>query len=405
MPASPPKRKKRRSSRWLLWLSGAGLLALFAYGFWPGPIAVESAAARRGPLKVTVYEEGKTRIRHRYTITAPIAGTLRRVPLRAGAAIEAGKTVLATLDRELAGFLNPRMLAEAHARLQAAEAASRLRRAEEDRAKAQLDLAQKELERTRRLFESRAISGRELDAAVSLVEVRTRENDAAGFARSVAEFEIRQAQAALLQNEPSQEAAQALEIVAPVSGTVLKVFEESERRVAPGAAIMEVGDPRDLEAEIELLSSDAVRVAPGAEVSIEQWGGEPPLRGRVALVERGGFTKVSALGVEEQRVLVRVDFLDSPPPGHDLGDRFRVEARIVTWQGADVLQIPTGALFRRGNDWYVFVIEGGRARSRKVGIDHQNGLAAEVTDGLKEGERVILYPPDAVTEGVAVGSE
>jgi HlyD family secretion protein len=165
---------------------------------------------------------------------------------------------------------------------------------------------------------------------------------------------------------------------------------------------MEVGDPRDLEAEIELLSSDAVAVAPGAEVSIEQWGGEGTLRGRVSLVERGGFTKISALGVEEQRVKVRVDFLDSPPPGNELGDRYRVEARIATWHGEDVLQVPTGALFRRGGDWMTFVVENRKAHMRKVEIGRNSGLAAEVFSGLAEGETVVVYPPDSVTDGASV---
>jgi HlyD family secretion protein len=165
---------------------------------------------------------------------------------------------------------------------------------------------------------------------------------------------------------------------------------------------MEVGDPTDLEAEIELLSSDAVGVQPGAEVSIEQWGGEKPLRGKVTLVEPGGYTKISALGVEEQRVKVRVDFVDPPPASHPLGDRFRVEARILTWRGAQVLQVPTGALFRRGNDWMTFVLDGGKARLTKVEIAHTNGVAAEVRSGLRQGQTVILHPPDAVTDGASV---
>ncbi len=183
---------------------------------------------------------------------------------------------------------------------------------------------------------------------------------------------------------------------------MLNVFQESARAIAAGEPIMEVGDPRDLEAEIELLSSDAVAVSPGAEVSIEQWGGETPLRGRVTVVERAGFTKISALGVEEQRVRVRVDFLDPAPPSRELGDRFRVEARIVTWRSGEVLLVPTGALFRRGGDWMTFVVEGGRARARAVQIAHHNGEAAEVINGLEAGHRVIVHPPDSVSESVRV---
>jgi HlyD family secretion protein len=187
-----------------------------------------------------------------------------------------------------------------------------------------------------------------------------------------------------------------------VSGFVLNVLEESARVVMPGAPIMEVGDPNDIEAEIELLSSDAVGVRPGAEVSIEQWGGDAPLRGKVSVVEPGGYTKISALGVEEQRVKVRVDFLDPLPPGKTLGDRYRVEARIVTWRGDRVLQVPTGALFRRGGDWMTFVLDGRTARQTKVEIAHNNGTAAEVLSGLTEGQRVIVHPPDSITGGATV---
>ena len=185
----------------------------------------------------------------------------------------------------------------------------------------------------------------------------------------------------------------------PIDGFVLQVFEESARPVTAGQPLLEVGDPTDLEAEIELLSSDAVAVRPGAEVSIEQWGGDDPLRGRVTVIEPGGFTKISALGVEEQRVRVRVDFLDPIPPDRPLGDRYRVEARILTWLADSVLQVPAGALFRRGDEWMTFVFDNGRARLTAVTIDHHNGVAAEVVAGLKEGDRVILHPPDEVADG------
>jgi hypothetical protein len=199
---------------------------------------------------------------------------------------------------------------------------------------------------------------------------------------------------------PESEKSGPLQILAPVDGYVLNVYEESAGVVTPSLPIMEVGYPQDLEAEIELLSSDAVGVAPGADVSIEHWGGDSPLRGRVSVVEPGAFTKVSALGVEEQRVKVRVDFLDSAPSG--LGDRYRVEARIVTWRGHNVLQVPTGALFRRGNDWMTFAARQGKAQLRKVEITHNNGVAAEVCSGLSEGDAVIIHPPDTVHDGVSI---
>lgn len=405
-PSTTPRPGRRPARAWrkrLPYFLGALLLAAILAGLWPKPIPVETAAVARGPLTVTVWEEGQTRIRHRYVIHAPVAGFLNRVELRAGAPIQAGQTVLATLEAEPSGFLTPRARAQAEARVHAAEAAKLFRQAELDRAKAALDLARKEFARADALREAGTISTQEWDAAENRVQVLTRELRAGEFALRVAEFEIAQARAALLEaHRPAADASAPLRILAPVDGYVLKVYEENARVVTAGAPLLEVGDPRNLEAEIELLSSDAVGVEPGAEVSLEGWGGENPLRGRVSVVERAAFTEISALGVEEQRVKVRVDFLDPMPAGRELGDRYRVEARIVTWHGDRVLQVPAGALFRRGNDWMVFRLEQGRARPRKVEIAHHNGLSAEVRSGLAEGDRVIVYPPDGVTEGTSV---
>ena len=389
--------------RYLPYVIGAALLFVIVNALRPKPIAVEVGAITRGPLTVTVLEEGKTRIRHRYLITPPVAGYLNRVPLRAGDRIEAGRTVLATVQPQPASFLDPRARAEAEARVKAAEAARMQRETQIERARAALDLAQKELVRARDLKKSGAIATKEWDTAENQVSVLTRELNTAQFGLQVADFELVQAKAALTQVQtPATENADPLKIIAPVSGYVLNVFEESARLIAAGTQIMEVGDPTDLEAEIELLSSDAVGVQPGADVSIEQWGGDLPLRGKVAVVEPGGYTKISALGVEEQRVKVRVDFLDPLPPQTTFGDRYRVEARIVTWHGDNVLQIPTGALFRRGGDWMAFLFDGGKARAVKVNITHNNGVAAEVRGGLSEGQHVILHAPDAVADGVSV---
>jgi HlyD family secretion protein len=379
------------------------ILAAVVAGLRPKPITVETASVTRGPLLVTVFEEGKTRIRHRYVISPPVAGFLNRVELRAGAPIKAGETVLATIRAEPSGFLDPRTRAEAEARAKAAETTRMQRQAEVDRANASLELAGKEFTRADALRKTGAIATQQWDSAENRVQVLTRELRASEFALRVADFEVAQAHAALLQaSEPTAEQSEPLKIISPVDGYVLNVYEESARIVTPATPIMEVGDPRDLEAEIELLSSDAVGVEPGADVSIEQWGGEAPLRARVSVVEPGAFTKISALGVEEQRVKVRVDFLDPMPPGRELGDRYRVEARIVTWRGVDVLQVPTGALFRRGSDWMAFVVENGKAVLRKVEITHNNGVAAEVGSGLSQDDVVIIHPPDAVKDGAAV---
>lgn len=396
--------KSRRPGAWrkiALYLAGAVLAAFIITGLLPKPIEVDTATVTRGPLTVSVLEEGKTRIRNRYVVSPPVAGFLQRVPVRAGDPVEAGKTLLAVIQAAPSSFLDPRAKAQADAAVRSAEAARLQRNEQVQSATSELELARKELVRADQLRKKGAIAVQEFDTASNRVEMLDNQLGSARFALKVAEFELEQAKAALLQasSDPT-EAGQTIEIRAPVSGYVLNVFEESARTVTPGLPIMEVGDPKDLEAEIELLSSDAVNVQPGAEVSIEQWGGGEPLRGRVVLVEPGAFLKVSALGVEEQRVKVRVDFIDLPEGR--LGDRYRVEARIITWTGADVLQVPTGALFRRGNEWMTFVDEGGKARLTEVEIGQTNGIFAEIKTGLVEGQQVILHPPDVVADEASI---
>lgn len=416
-PARPRASGHKKAWRTVvLWAVLAGILAAVVAGLRPRPQAVELATVTVGPLTVSVLEEGKTRIRHRHVVAAPVAGTLERIPLRAGDRLEAGTTVLAVIQPTPSSFLDPRAQAEAAARVQMAEATQRQRQAQLERARAALEMAEKEKVRTTRLQKDGAVSLREVDQALNQVEMLTREVHAAEFGLEVSTFEILQAQAAARQAgspaaDPAATHSSATEspalitpitLLSPVNGYVLNVFEESARPVGAGLALLEVGDPADLEAEIELLSSDAVAVRPGAEVSIEQWGGDRPLRGRVTVIEPGGFTKISALGVEEQRVKVRVDFVDPIPAERPLGDRYRVEARIITWHEEAVLQVPAGALFRRGNDWMTFLFDNGRARQAKVVIGHHSGAAAEVLSGLSAGQQVILHPPDAVAEGKAV---
>lgn len=402
-PAARRPRNKRAWRRFIPWVLTAAVIVAIIVNLQPKPTEVETAAISTGPLTVSVLEEGKTRIRHRYVISPPIPGYLERIPLRAGAAIEAGKTVLARVQPQMPAFLDARARQEAEARVQGADAAKMQREAQIERARSALDLAQKDLARMRKLRASGAVAARDLDSAESQAAVLARELRAAEFALRVAEFEREQAEAALMQSKvPAGEQGKPIEIAAPVTGYVLNVYEESARAVTAGMPLMEVGSPDDLEAEIELLSSDAVAVQPGAEVSIEQWGGDVPLKGRVTVVEPGGFTKISALGVEEQRVKVRVDFVDPIPPGKTLGDRFRVEARIVTWHSNSVLQIPTGALFRRGNEWMTFLLQDGKARQTRVEIAHNSGVAAEVRGGVKQGDVVIVHPPDVIADGSEV---
>jgi HlyD family secretion protein len=401
MNANTTNGKPRRKGAWrkiLIYLGLAALAVFIITGLLPKPVKVDSAKVSRASMTVSVLEEGKTRIRSRYIVSPPIAGYLRRVPVRAGDAVEAGKTVLAVIQASPSSFLDPRARAQAEAAVRSAEAGRMQRNEQVQSAASELELARKELVRADQLRKKGAIAVQEFDTSSNRVDMLDNQLGSARFALKVAEFELEQAKAALVQaNSEPGEVGQPVEIRAPVSGFVLNVYEESAKTVTPGMPIMEVGDPKDLEAEIELLSSDAVNVQPGAAVSIEQWGGGEPLHGKVVLVEPGAFLKVSALGVEEQRVKVRIDFSDLPDG--KLGDRYRVEARIVTWSGSDVLQVPTGALFRRGNQWMTFVIENNVAKLTKVEIGHTNGIVAEVREGLSEGQQVILHPPDTVVDG------
>ncbi|MGC1479901.1 MAG: HlyD family efflux transporter periplasmic adaptor subunit [Chthoniobacterales bacterium] len=381
------------------WVLGLALVAFIGWGLVPKPVAVDAAEIARGPMTVTVLEEGQTRIRNRYVVSPPIAGFLRRVPVRAGDAITEGETVLAEVVSMQSSILDPRERARAEAAVKSAEAARMQSEQRISSANSELKLARKELERTRQLSRKGAVSGQEYDTAENRVDLLQNQLESAKFGLNVAEFELAQARAVLTHADNPEDRVPVV-VKAPVSGAVLNVFEESARAVTAGLPIMEVGDPSDIEMEIELLSSDAVNVHPGSAVSVEHWGGDEPLNGTVTVVEPGGFTKISALGVEEQRVKVRADF--GALPEGVFGDRYRVEARITTWSDEDVLKVPVGALFRRGNEWMTFVIDGGEAVETPVEIGHNDGIDAEVLSGLEAGTRVILHPPDSVADGARV---
>lgn len=369
------------------------MLTLIGLGLRPQATAVETAGVRRGALRVTVNEEGKTRIRHRYVVSAPVAGRLRRIGLKAGDGVEAGRTVVAVLDPVSPALLDPRKRALAEAQRDAAAAnVEKARRAHE--------FARKELLRFQQLFAEQSISLQELEP------IQWRET-AATQDLATAESALRQAEAELADFGGSSEgvgrtASVPVEVHAPAGTRVLRVFEESSRVVAPGVALLEIGDPTDLEVVIEVLSRDGAAIPPGARVLLGQWGGEEPLEGRVRLVEPAAFTKVSALGVEEQRVNVVADLVTPADRRSTLGDQFRVEAQVVVWEGADVLQVPLGALFRRGSDWATFVLRGGRAELRRVEVGRSSGTAMQVVSGLSDGEEVVLYPGDRVRAGARV---
>ncbi|HEY2572454.1 MAG TPA: HlyD family efflux transporter periplasmic adaptor subunit [Verrucomicrobiaceae bacterium] len=405
--ATPPWEGRRKRSalervrRLITWILGLGLLGLIAYGLRPRPIEVETGKVSSGPLTVYVVEEGKTRIRNRYIVSAPVAGQMRRVTLKNGDPVKAGETLITTIEPAISPLLDPRAKAEAEARLEMADA-GRLKAIQSlDMAHTAEKFAQQNWERAKRLDASKGISETDRDNAERDYEMRARESRAADFALKIAEFEQAQARATLTQFDSPGSGA-AVEVRSPVSGFVLRVMQESATIATPGMQIIEVGDKSDIEIEAEILSRDAVAIKPGAPVTIEQWGGEHPLAGRVRLVEPAAFTKISALGVEEQRVIVLSDLVNPPPEAQKLGDRYRVEVRVAVWHGDDILIVPAGALFREGSEWKTFVFEGGTARKKSLEAGHSDGRMTEILGGLEAGAEVLLHPPDTVKDGTAV---
>jgi HlyD family secretion protein len=403
-PLPSPVARKNGPPAWrrrLPLLGGLLLVALIVVGLWPRAVPVEVGTVSRGPLIVTVDEQGMTRVKNRYVVSAPVAGQLRRIDWKAGAAVEAGQTVLATLETSGADFLDARSLAQAEARVRAAEAARDAALAQRERAQATAKMFTADLERLKQLFVKKVLSSQEFDAAQMRAATTAQDERAAEFALQVAEFELQQARALLVRGQPGG-GAEPLVIASPVSGRILRVFQESARVVPSGFPLMEVGDPTDLEVRIEVLSRDGVAVKPGARVILEQWGGPTPLAARVRLVEPSAFTKISALGVEEQRVYVVADFTDPIERRPTLGDNYRVEARIVTWENTDALRAPAGALFQRNGSWQAFVLSGSRARRTPAQVGHGNGIATEVLGGLQAGDKVVVYPGDKVDDGTRV---
>lgn len=404
--ATPPWEAKRPKGRGLLrklilWLAIAGVVALVAMAMRARPVEVELGRVGRGPLTVHVSEEGKTRIRNRYIVAAPVGGSMQRVTLKPGDEVKSGETVLTRIEPGVSPLLDVRAKAEAQARVSGATAGKSRAQESLEMSRTSLRYAQTNSDRIKGTAGSGILSASDRDNIQRELELRQREVRSAEFALQVAEYELEQAKAALLQIEDPKGGGAIMELKAPVNGVVLKVQQESATIVAPGTAILEIGDPRDLEIEAEILSRDAVTIKPGAKVSVEQWGG-PPVEARVRRVEPAAFTKVSALGVEEQRVLVLSDFVGQSPELQALGDRFRVEVRVAVWHSDDVLRVPAGALFREGSEWKSFLFEKGKARAVTVKAGHTDGKMTEVLEGLKAGDQVLMHPPDSVKDGVEV---
>lgn len=397
---------KIRRGRLILWSIAAALLAGIVWSFRPQPIPVDLAAVTRGDLRVTVDEEGMTRVRERYVVSAPVAGRMQRVELEPGDAVVANQTVLATFLPATPTPLDPRARAEAEARLKAAQASRDQARVAVQRAQNELVHSRNELSRYRELEKfggttEEHVASLELDARTKEVLV-----NAAQLALKGAESEVDAVRAVLRQfdSPSSRGGSNALTLRSPIGGTVLRLHQESETLVPAGAPLIDVGNPAEIEIVADLLSTDAVKVKPGFSVRIDGWGGDRALLGRVRLVEPAGFTKISALGVEEQRVNVVIDFDASRESAPRLGDGYRVEVSIIIWERADVLKVPTSALFRTGDAWAVFAVRDGRAAQTGIQIGQRNAIEAEVVSGLSEGDRVIVHPGDTIADGVGVVS-
>ena len=385
-PRRPETRRVPRR-RWLPYAGALLLLALIVGGLWPKPLPVETVQIVSGSLRATVNEEGKTRIKQRYVVSAPVAGQLRRIPFKAGAEIIAGETVVAVIDPLSPVLLDARTRALAEARRDTAAANL-------ERARATQKLAASELKRFETLFAEKTVSIQELEQG------QWRETTAAKEL-TAAQATLRQVEAELAEfGAPSTSTARPpTEVKAPTGGRVLRVLEESSRVVTAGLPLVEIGNPADLEVVIEVLSRDGAAIRPGTRVELEQWGGVEPLQARVRMVEPAAFTKVSALGVEEQRVNVIADIVTPLEQRAGVGDNFRVEARIVTWEADKVLKVASGAVFRRGEQHAVFAIRSGRAAFQVVTTGLTSGTETEITNGLSEGDVVIIYPGDRINAG------
>ena len=340
-------------------------------------------------------------MRNRYIVAAPVAGNMRRVLLKPGDSVEAGKTVLTAIQPVVAPLLDPRARLQAEAVVSMREAAGKQAAESLEALRAALKLASAEYNRVLSVKHDGTLSDSDRDRAEGEAAIKAAEVRAAEFSLQVIDYELAQARAVL--ERPEVGASTGLEEVrSPVSGRVLHVMQESETVITPGMAILEIGDPADIEIEAEILSRDAVTIRPGDPVEIDQWGGDVALMGRVRRVEPAAFTKISALGVEEQRVIVLSDLVDPPEAAAALGDRFRVEVRVAVWHSDDTLVVPAGALFREGNAWKTYLYQNGRARLTTVEAGQSDGRLTEVLSGLKPGDQVLLHPPDIIRDGSAV---
>jgi HlyD family secretion protein len=391
-----------------------GVVGLLVYGFRPVPVTVDVITVERGSFNISVNDDGETRIREKYIVSSPVSGKLLRVELHAGDAVINGETVLAHIEPGDPSLLDARSEAEAQARVRAADASRSLADSRRIRADEALSLAKHDYDRAHSLMKKKAISRSEFERIQHTSHMAEADLRSAEFSAKVAEFEYELARAALVRttadgaddnpqdNGASSAPRTAIVLSSPVDGRVLRVFQEHAGVVAPGTRLMELGDQRDLEMRIDVLSTEAVRIKPGARVFVDHWGGTETLEGVVRVIEPSAFVKVSALGVEERRVNIIADFRGPADCPGSLGDSFRIEARIVVDTAENIVKVPAGVLFRSSDDWYAFRNINGFAKMQKVSVGRTNGLETEIIAGLSPGDIVLLHPTDKIRDGTMI---
>lgn len=390
----------RRMRVILMAAAGLAVVGALVWALMPQPVAADLVVARIAPMQVTVGAEGVTRVRDPWTVTAPVTGTTTRIPVHVGDPIIANDTVIAVIQPAAPAFLDARARAEAEAAVTEAEAALRLAEVNLGRAEADLAYADSQLARNRTLAERGTVPAQVLEDATQARATAEAAANAARYALELQRATLTRAQAVLTQPaEQGADTACCIEIRAPVSGTVLDIPDENARLVMAGSPIATIGDLGDLEIEVDLLSSDAVRVAPGAPARITRWGGAGALSAQVRRIDPAAFTRVSALGIEEQRVRLWLDLTAPPADRPGLGDRFRVFVDVEVWSDPAVLQVPQSALFRQGGDWALFRAVAGRAVLTPVEVGQIAGDSAQILSGLSEGDTVVAYPGATIEDG------
>jgi HlyD family secretion protein len=375
------------------------IVILLIWGFWPQPVFVEAIAAKRAPLTITIEEEGRTRVVDRYVISAPVDGVACRQDLDVGDEVTQGQVLLGITPLE-SQVLDPRSRAQIKAQVAAAESAVHAAEQQAEAAEASAKLAVIEHKRLKPLVEKGVISTDDYDKAATQVQTTAAAQRSADFQVEVAKYELQAATTVLEYTAAGRgEPAERIPVISPIDGKVLKVVRECEGPVRTGDSLLEVGDPTVLEVEVDVLSADAVKIKPGMKVLFERWGGEQPLEGVVRIIEPVGFLKISALGVEEQRVWIISDFTSPAEQWQRVGDGYRVEAKFILWHEDDVLQVPASSLFRYKDGWAVFVVKNHHAERRVVEVGQRNGLVAQILEGVSEGEAVVNHPSDDVEDG------